>query len=177
MNIILGISGGIAAYKACDIINLFKIKGHSVRAVMTQHACELMSSTAIAALTRTKVYIDMWADSSNGSIEHIDAVQNWADVFVVAPATADIIAKFAHGIADDYLSTMYLAAKIKKFVAPAMNNVMWESNPVQRNIEILKKDGVLIIDPIVGNLACGASAIGKLAKPKDIVDFILKQKI
>jgi phosphopantothenoylcysteine decarboxylase/phosphopantothenate--cysteine ligase len=173
MNIMLGISGGIAAYKACDIISGFKYLGWDVKVVMTKNAKEIITPTTLASLSGHPVLCDMWEDAVGGSIDHIKAVQGWANIFLVAPATANVIGKFANGIADDYLSTIYMAADCPKAVAPAMNSFMYKSPAVQRNIAQLKEDGVHIIDPVIGMLACGYEGPGKLPKPRTIVTDVI----
>jgi phosphopantothenoylcysteine decarboxylase/phosphopantothenate--cysteine ligase len=174
-NILLGVSGGIAAYKACDIISKLKYLGYSVRVVATANALKFVGSITYASLTQHPVLSDMWLEAQSGEIDHIKVTQEWADLLVVAPATANIIGKFAHGISDDYLSTVYLAAYCKKIIAPAMNTTMWESPAVKRNIQTLKKDGCLIVNPATGLLACGTTGEGKLNSVDHIIEAIQKE--
>ena len=174
MKIILGVSGGISAYKACDIISKLKYLGHSTRVIMTKNAEELITRKLMASLSGSPVLHDLWEEAENGSIDHINVIQD-ADLFVVAPATANVIAKFANGIADDYLTTAWLAAHCFKIVAPAMNTTMLGNPAVVRNLETLEKDGVTIVEPASGKLACGTVGEGKLAKVDDIVKAILER--
>lgn len=171
MNILIGVSGGIAAYKACDIINALTHQGHNVRAVMTENAKHMITEETLASLTHAPVLSNFWSESKLGAIDHIK-MQDWADVLLVAPATGNVIGKFANGIADDYLSTIWMATKCPKIVAPAMNTVMWESHAVQRNIKTLLSDGVFIVPPRKGRLACGAEGEGKLAKVEEIINGV-----
>lgn len=174
MNIILGVSGGISAYKACDIISKLKYLGHSTRVITTKNAEELVTRKLFASLSGFPVLHDLWEEAENGEIDHINIIQQWATLFVVAPATANVIGKFANGIADDYLTTAWMAAQCPKIVAPAMNTTMLYSPGVVRNLEQLEKDGVTIVEPAAGKLACGTVGLGKLAKVDDIVAAIVK---
>lgn len=160
--ILLGITGGIAAYKACDIINRLK-RDNDIKVVMTKNALHFISELTLSSLCGSEVYTDLW-DETRGTIAHISEPQNWADLFLVAPATANVIAKFANGIADDYLTTMWIAATCKKLIAPAMNTHMWNAAPMKRNLKTLVDDGVQYIEPASGLLACGTEGIGKLAE-------------
>lgn len=172
MNILLGVSGGIACYKACELISKLKYLNHSIRVVMTPNASKFVSPMTFASLTGGTVYLDMWDEAENGGIDHIDVSQEWADLYVIAPATANVIGKFANGIADDYLTTMYMSANTPKLVCPAMNTTMLASPAVQRNLEILKRDGIWIVPPDEGTLACGTVGPGKLAAVDTIVTNI-----
>jgi len=169
-NILLGITSGIAAYKAYDLINKLKSK-NEIKVIITENAKNLISIKTLEALSKNRVLCNMW-DTSQEKIEHIDLTQEWADIFLIVPATANIIGKMANGIADDFLSTAYLASPGPVVIAPAMNTTMWLSQAVQRNIATLKSDGIKIIDPISGRLACNSSGIGKLAKLDDILEII-----
>lgn len=172
MNIVLGVSGGVAAYKACDIVTACKRMGVDVRVVMTKNATELVQPAQFASLSGHSVLLDMWNEAPTGNIDHINAVQGWAHLLLVAPATANVIGKFANGIADDYLSTVFMSADCPKAVAPAMNTVMWESAAVRRNVQRLKDDGVLVIHPGSGRLACGVEGVGKMARVDKIVTML-----
>lgn len=173
MNILLGVSGGIAAYKSCDLINGLKANGHDVRVIMTEHAKEFITPMTLATLSTHPVMDNMWAEIK-GNVEHIDTAK-WTEVFVVYPATANIIAKFANGIADDLLSTVYLALpeSVIKVVFPAMNTRMYEHNATKRNIwTLLSKDNVNVSDTRESMLACGDIGKGAVLKPRDAIDLI-----
>lgn len=169
--IILGVSGSISAYKAAEILREFQKKGWSVKVVMTENATEFISPITFLALSGEKVIVDQFKDLEYG-LEHIRLCDE-AEALLVAPATANIIAKFAHGIADDFLSSLYLACKKPVFVAPAMNEGMLLHPATQRNLEILKKDGVHIIEPEEGHLACEEHGKGRLTEPAKIVFEVL----
>src|SRR5262252_46466 len=174
MRITLGVTGGVAAYKAAELVRRLQQEGHSVQVVMTRSAREFMTSLTFAALSGQKVISDLFNDSSGGeanlesAIEHI-AVAQRTDLLLVAPATADVIAKFARGIADDFLSTLYLASTAPVVLAPAMNVNMWNHPATQENIEMLRARGVHIVDPDEGYLACGMTGAGRLAGQETIV--------
>src|SRR5512142_2084352 len=148
MKIALGVSGGIAGYKAAEIVRLLMDRGASVQVVMTHAAQEFVRPLTFAALSGQKVITEMFPETGSGSvesaIEHIGGAQD-CDALLVAPATANIIAKFAHGVADDFLTTMYLATKAPVVIAPAMNVNMWEHPATQANIEVLKQRGNIIV--------------------------------
>lgn len=172
MNVMLGVSGGIAAYKACDIINKLKQKGHKVRVCMTDNAQKIIPQATLASLSGSPVFNDMWDEAENGDIEHINVTQKWTDLLVIAPATANCIGKLANGIADDYLTTMYMAAHCAKMICPAMNTTMLSAPAVQRNLKTLEADGVEFVNPATGTLACGTVGDGKLAPVDEIVGRI-----
>ena len=172
MNILLGISGGISSYKACDVVSKLKYRNHSVRAIMTKNAERFITTVTLASLTGKPVLKDFWAEAEGGEIDHINVTQQWADCLIIAPATANIIGKFANGIADDYLSTVFMAAYCPKIIVPAMNTTMWGCPAMQRNAETLEKDGCYIMVPDEGKLACGTVGPGKLPKPEAIVQFL-----
>ncbi len=179
MRVIVAVSGGIAAYKAAELVRALQRQALEVRVVMTEAACKFVQPLTFAALTGHKVVTSLWDDggateNSNGQngIEHIGEAQ-WADALVVAPATANILAKFAHGIADDFLTTMYLATPAQVIVAPAMNVNMWEHPATQANLEILRQRGVRIIEPGTGELACGMVGAGRMAEPEIIAEAVL----
>lgn len=173
MNIILGISSSIAVYKSCLLIRKFLAEGHQVQTIMTRNATKLISPKIFSALSGREVFVDLFSPSGTG-IEHIDLAR-WGDILIVAPATANIIGKFASGIADDFLSTYYLAHRKKVFIAPAMNSFMWENKAVKENIEILKRRGNFIIEPIRGELACGEKGVGKMAEPEEIYEILISE--
>lgn len=169
--IILGITGSISAYKAPEVLREFQKKGWQVRTVMTENATRFISPLTFLALSGKEVIVNQFEDLKNG-LEHIKLCDE-AEALVVAPATANIIAKFASGIADDFLSSLYLAWKKTVFVAPAMNEGMLIHPATQRNIDILKKHGVIIIEPEEGYLACEEHGKGRLAEPARIVFEVL----
>ena len=166
MKVVLGVTGSIAAYKACELVRLFVKRGDDVRVVMTAAAREFVAPLTFQTLSRNPVGIDQFALPAQWKPEHIAYAD--ADAVVVAPATANIIAKMAHGIADDILSSTLLATRAPIFVAPAMNDGMWDNPATQANIEILKSRGVHFIDPDSGELACGTEGKGRLADPETI---------
>jgi phosphopantothenoylcysteine decarboxylase/phosphopantothenate--cysteine ligase len=164
----LGVSGGIAAYKAAEVLRGLQRAGCRVRVAMTVHATKLIAPLTFRALSGEHVVVDDYAPDNPDPIAHITFAQT-IDLLVVAPATADIIAKFAHGVADDFLSTTYLACNAPVLVAPAMNTTMWEHAATRRNIERLRADGVHIIEPDAGEMACGTIGPGRLSAPERIV--------
>jgi phosphopantothenoylcysteine decarboxylase/phosphopantothenate--cysteine ligase len=178
MKVMVGVSGGIAAYKAAEVVRALQRQALEVRVVMTESAQQFIQPLTFAALTGHKVITSLWPlpgeDEANtdASIEHIAEAQ-WADALVVAPATAHTLAKFAHGLADDFLTTIYLATSAPVLVAPAMNVNMWEHPATQANIEILRQRGVRVIEPGSGQLACGMVGPGRLAEPEFIANAVL----
>src|SRR5213076_3050684 len=174
MKVALGVAGGIAAYKAAEIVRLLQERGIRVQVVMTEAAQEFIKPLTFAALSGEKVITGMFAGSGteqpniDSAIEHIAVAQS-IDAFLVAPATADVLAKFAQGIANDFLTTLYLAATAPVVVAPAMNVNMWNHAANQENVEVLRARGVKIVDPAEGYLACGMTGAGRLAGQEDIV--------
>src|SRR6266446_4794903 len=174
MRITLGVTGGVAAYKAAELVRRLQQDGFTVQVVMTRGAREFVTPLTFAALSGQKVITDLFGDSSGGeanlesAIEHI-AVAQRTDLLLVAPATADIIAKFARGIADDFLTTLYLASTAPVVIAPAMNVNMWNHAATQENVEMLRARGVTIVDPAEGYLACGMTGAGRLAGQDDII--------
>ena len=177
MRIVLGVTGGIAAYKAAEILRLLQDKGHRVQVVMTSGAQEFVRPLTFAALSGEKVITEMFATEGyqatlDSAVEHISVAQS-ADALLVAPCTADTLAKFANGLANDFLSTLYLATKAPVIVAPAMNVNMWEHPATQRNLAILRERGVHVVEPGSGYLACGMIGSGRLAEPAEIVEATL----
>jgi phosphopantothenoylcysteine decarboxylase/phosphopantothenate--cysteine ligase len=174
MKIALGVTGGVAAYKAAELVRRLQDEGLDVQVVMTRAAQEFITPLTFAALTGKKVITEMFgADSSapanvESAIEHM-AVAQRIDLLLVAPATADILSKFAHGAADDFLSTLYIATKAPVVVAPAMNVNMWEHPATQENLATLRARGVHVVDPDEGYLACGMTGAGRLAATESIV--------
>ena len=173
MRITLGVTGGVAAYKAAELVRRLQQDSFAVQVVMTRGAREFITPLTFAALTGQKVITDLFAESGGeanleSAIEHI-AVAQRTDLLLVAPATADILAKFARGIADDFLTTLYLASTAPVVVAPAMNVNMWNHAATQENVEMLRARGVKIVDPDEGYLACGMIGAGRLAGQEAIV--------
>jgi phosphopantothenoylcysteine decarboxylase/phosphopantothenate--cysteine ligase len=180
MKIALGVSGGIAAYKAAEIVRLLQDRGIRVQVVMTRAAQEFVRPLTFAALSGEKVITDMFGSESGdeqanveSAIEHI-AIAQAIDALLVAPATADVLARFAQGIASDFLSTLYLATTAPVVVAPAMNVNMWNHAATQANLEILRQRGVRIVDPGKGYLACGMTGPGRLAENETIVAAVME---
>lgn len=164
----LGVSGGIAAYKAAEVLRGLQQAGCTVRVGMTESACEFVTPLTFRALSGQHVVVDDYASDNPDPIAHITFSQT-ADLFVVAPATANIIAKFANGIADDFLSSTYLASTAPVLIAPAMNTRMWQHPATIRNIARLRTDGVHIVEPDRGEMACGTIGPGRLSDPERIV--------
>jgi len=178
MKIALGVSGGIAAYKAAEIVRLLQDRGIRVQVVMTAAAQEFVRPLTFAALSGEKVITGMFGSAESqanleSAIEHI-AVAQAIDALLVAPATADVLARFAQGIASDFLSTLYLATTAPVVVAPAMNVNMWNHAATQANLEILRKRGVRIVEPGQGYLACGMTGAGRLAENETIVSAVME---
>jgi phosphopantothenoylcysteine decarboxylase/phosphopantothenate--cysteine ligase len=181
MRVTVGVSGGIAAYKAAELVRALQRQALEVHVVMTAAACKFVQPLTFASLTGHRVITSLWDDPADGSseiasdqngIEHIGEAQ-WADALVVAPATANILAKFAHGIADDFLTTMYLATTGPVLVAPAMNVNMWNHPATQANLLTLRQRSVRVVEPGTGDLACGMVGVGRMAGPDAIADAVL----
>ncbi|MCI6190202.1 MAG: bifunctional phosphopantothenoylcysteine decarboxylase/phosphopantothenate--cysteine ligase CoaBC [Clostridium sp.] len=170
--VVIGVTGGIAVYKALDIISALRKKNVDVRVIMTKHAMEFVNPITFQAISQNIVTTDMFEEPKAWEIQHISLAKR-ADVFLVAPATANIIGKVANGIADDMLSTTIMATKAKVIFAPAMNTNMYENPIVQENIKKLKNLGYEFIEPSSGRLACGDEGKGKLAPVQDIVDITM----
>jgi len=164
----LGVSGGIAAYKAVEVMRLLQKSGCDVSVAMTKHATEFVQPLTFRALTANHVIVDDYDPSNPDPIAHINFSQQ-IDLLLIVPATANIIAKFANGVADDFLSSTYLASNAPVLIAPAMNTTMWENPATQRNIAQLKKDGVHFVEPVAGELACKTVGTGKLEDVENIV--------
>ena len=169
--IVLGVTGGIAAYKAVEIVSRLRKAGAEVHVIMTKEATQFVTELTFREISGQPVVSDMWEKVANYNVEHI-ALANLADLMLVAPATANIIAKAAVGIADDMLSTTILATKAPVYMAPAMNSNMYENPITQRNIGELRKRGFHMIEPAAGHLACGISGKGRLPEPVDIVRIV-----
>ncbi|MGA2483698.1 MAG: bifunctional phosphopantothenoylcysteine decarboxylase/phosphopantothenate--cysteine ligase CoaBC [Candidatus Acidiferrales bacterium] len=179
MQIALGVTGGVAAYKAAELVRRLQQDGFEVQAVMTRAAQEFVAPLTFAALTGRKVITGLFGESGSGpanvesAIEHI-AVAQRIDLLLVAPATADVLAKMAHGVADDFLTTLYLATTAPVVVAPAMNVNMWEHAATQENVRRLRERGVRVVEPDEGYLACGMTGAGRLASLEAIVAEVKK---
>lgn len=177
MRITLGVTGGIAAYKSAELVRRLQDEGHSIQVVMTRAAREFITPLTFAALSGQRVITDLFSNQPGGegsldsAIDHI-AVAQRTDLLLVAPATADIVAKFARGIADDFLSTLYLASTAPVVVAPAMNVNMWQHPATQENLATLRARGVRIVEPSAGYLACGMIGAGRLAEQEEILKAV-----
>ena len=166
--IALGVCGGIGAYKAVEIARGLQKRGHDVAAVMTRSARQFVGPVTFEAITRRRVITDQFETGANADIEHIQLATDIA-LLVVSPATANVIGKFAHGIADDFLTSLYLATRAPVLMAPAMNTNMWEHDAVRANLDTLRARGVRFVDPGAGYLACGWIGKGRLAEPDAVV--------
>src|SRR5688500_1582738 len=171
MKIVLGISGGIAAYKAPELVRRLRDAGGEVRVILTPNAARFVSPLALAAVSDHGVIMDQWGDSDRGGVDHIDLAR-WAELLLIAPATANVLAKLAVGIADDALTTYALAHRGDILVAPAMNTFMLAHPTVRENIETLRARGVGIIEPVDGLLACGDEGAGKMPDVPVLVDHV-----
>jgi phosphopantothenoylcysteine decarboxylase / phosphopantothenate---cysteine ligase len=177
MRITLGVTGGIAAYKSAELVRRLQDEGHTIQVVMTRAAREFITPLTFAALSGQRVITDLFSNQPGGegsldsAIDHI-AVAQRTDLLLVAPATADILAKFARGVADDFLSTMYLAVTAPVVVAPAMNVNMWQHTATQENVAALRARGVRIVEPSAGYLACGMIGAGRLAGQEEILKAV-----
>lgn len=172
MKVLVGITGGIAAYKVPVLVRLLRKAGHEVQCVATPHALQFVTPLTLETVSGNKLYADLFASENSHTTEHI-SLKDWGDLLVVAPATANIIGKMASGIGDDALSTLLLAFAHKPtYLAPAMNSQMWECPTVQRNIGYLRSIGVHIIDPACGSLACGTFGAGRMPEPEEIFDIL-----
>ncbi len=168
-NIVVGVSGGIAAYKACDVVSKLKKQGFEIDVIMTKNAQEFVSPLTFQTLSNQTVVTDMFETPSDWNVEHIELAKK-ADVFVIVPATANIIGKIANGIADDMITTTIMATEAKKVIVPAMNTKMYHNPIVQENILKLKRHGYYFIEPVSGLLACGDTGKGKMEDPTVIVE-------
>ena len=172
-NILLGVTGGIAAYKSAEIIRLFKKEGASVRVVMTESAKEFITPLTLQAVSGNEIHdslLDVNAESAMGHIE----LAKWADIILIAPCTAETIAKITHGRADDLMGALILASEAEVYIAPAMNMSMWLDASTQDNYKILEKRGITFIGPAQGEQACGDIGPGRLEEPEKIIEFITK---
>ena len=177
-NILVGVTGGIAAYKSAGIISLLKKKGYNVKVVMTENATKIIGPLTLETLSRNRIYVDMWDSNPHYEVEHI-SLADWADMVLIAPATYNIIGKVANGIADDMLTTILAAVSVRKpvFFALAMNVNMYENPILKENINKLNSFGYRFIDAEEGLLACNYSAKGRMSEPEDIVEEIERYSI
>ncbi len=173
-SIIIGVSGGIAAYKTAYLVSALSKTEADVNVIMTENACEFISPLVFETLTGNKCYVDTFDRNFKFDVEHISLAKK-ADIFMIAPATANVIAKIANGIADDMLTTTFLASKCKKIVSPAMNTAMFENQITQDNIAKLKKYGIGVVEPQNGLLACGDTGAGKMPEPDFLFDVIERE--
>lgn len=173
-SIIIGVSGGIAAYKTAYLVSALSKTEADVNVIMTENACEFISPLVFETLTENKCYVDTFDRNFKFDVEHISLAKK-ADIFMIAPATANVIAKIANGIADDMLTTTFLASKCKKIVSPAMNTAMFENQITQDNIAKLKKYGIGVVEPQNGLLACGDTGAGKMPEPDFLFDVIERE--
>ncbi len=171
MRIVLGISGGIAAYKAPELVRRLRDAGAEVRVILTPNAARFVSPLSLAAVSDHGVIIDQWGDSERGGVDHIELAR-WAELLLIAPATANVLAKLATGIADDALTTYALAHRAEVLIAPAMNTFMLAHPTVRENIETLRARGVGIIEPVDGLLACGEEGAGKMPDVPVLVEHV-----
>ena len=170
-NILLGVTGGIAAYKIANLASMLKKQGANVKVIMTENACQFITPMTFETLTAQKVYTDTFDRNFEFKVDHIE-LGKWADVFLIAPATANVIGKLANGIADDMLTTTTLAMRCPILVSPAMNTAMFENKVVKHNIMKLRTYGMDIIMPASGHLACGDTGAGKMPEPEMLLEYI-----
>lgn len=170
-NILLGVTGGIAAYKIANLASMLKKQGANVKVIMTENACQFITPMTFETLTAQKVYTDTFDRNFEFKVDHIE-LGKWADVFLIAPATANVIGKLANGIADDMLTTTALAMRCPIVVSPAMNTTMFENKVVKHNIMKLRTYGIDIILPASGHLACGDTGAGKMPEPEMLLEYI-----
>ncbi len=172
-NVLLAVSGSVAIYKACDLASKLTQAGHRVRVLMTRHATELVRPQLFEAVTGEPAYTSEWGHERKAAMDHIDLAR-WGDLLVVAPCSADLVARFAHGMADDLVTTVVLAFPSEKprYACPAMNPVMLAAPAVQRNLAQMTKDGWHVMSPGIGNVACGDHGQGRLPEPAQILEWI-----
>ena len=170
-HLLLGLTGGVAAYKAAELTRLLIYDGLDVQAVMTQSACHFVGTATLQALTGKPVFTELWDASIANSMAHIDLSRN-VDAILVAPASADFIAKLANGLADDLLSTLCLARDCPLLIAPAMNRQMWENPATQRNLATLRQDNVTILGPASGAQACGETGMGRMLEARELAEML-----
>ena len=172
--VLIGITGGIAAYKSAELVRRLREHGADVRVVMTQSACEFITPLTMQALSGKPVHTQLLDHNAEAGMGHIELAR-WSDVVLVAPGSANFIAKLAHGVADDLLSTLCLASEAPMLVAPAMNQQMWKNRATQDNIALLQQRDVTIVGPAAGEQACGEVGPGRMLEPAELVDIVVKQ--
>ena len=172
-SILLIISGGIAAYKSLELIRLIKKAGGSVRAILTKGGEQFVTPLSVSALCEEEVFTDLWSLKDETEMGHI-RLSREADAIIIAPASANILASMAHGLAEDLATTTLLAADKTALIAPAMNHKMWDNPATQRNIETLKQDGHTLLGPEEGDMACGEYGMGRMSEPEDIFKALEK---
>lgn len=170
--LVLGITGGVAAYKAAELVRLLVKAGIETQVIMTEAACRFITPVTMQALSGRPVFTDLWDPSIPNGMPHIE-LSRQADMILIAPASADFMAKLVHGQADDLLSTLCLARECPLFVAPAMNRQMWENPATQRNVRQLQADGITLIGPGSGDQACGETGLGRMSEPERIMESLL----
>ncbi len=173
-NVLLGVSASVALYKSCDLASQLTQAGLAVRCILTENAAKLISPQLFEAVTGQPAHVSEWGKQRKGAMDHIDLAR-WGDALVVAPATADWMARTSHGFANDLLTTVQLAMEAEKprLMCPAMNPTMFQAKPVQRNLAQLVEDGWQVVAPGEGNTACGERGQGRMAEPQEIADHIL----
>ncbi len=173
--VLLGVSGGIAAYKTPDLVRRLVERGAEVQVVMTPGALEFVTAQTFQAVSGRPVRTDLWDSAAEAAMGHIELAR-WADAVVIAPATADFIARLAHGLADDLLSTVCLATSAPITLAPAMNRLMWINPATQANVKLLESRGIALLGPAVGEQACGETGAGRMLEPREIADTVLSRQ-
>ncbi len=172
--VVLGVTGGIAAYKIAGLASMLKKQRADVHVIMTEHATNFITPVTFESLTGNKCLVDTFDRNFQFQVEHVELAKR-ADVFMIAPATANVIAKVAHGLADDMLTTTFLACKKPKYIVPAMNTRMYENPITQNNLEICRGYGMTVIDPVCGYLACGDTGAGKLPEPEMLFEYLVQE--
>ena len=172
--VVIGVTGGIAAYKIASLVSMLKKQHANVRVIMTENATNFITPVTFESLTGTKCLVDTFDRNFEFQVEHVSLAKQ-ADIFMIAPATANVIAKVAHGLADDMLTTTFLACKKPKYIVPAMNTQMYENPITQDNLEICRKYGMHVIEPASGYLACGDTGAGKMPEPETLFEHILQE--
>lgn len=170
-NVVVGVTGGIAVYKTCELVSRLVKAGYSVKVVMTDHAKEFVTPLTFETLSKNAVICDMFAPKPHFEVEHI-SLAKWAGAYIIAPATANVIGKIANGVADDMLTTSFMATEAVRIVCPAMNTQMYKDEATASNLQILKDRGIRVIEPTVGKLACGDVGVGRMEEPEKIFEYV-----
>jgi len=170
--LVLGVTGGVAAYKAAELVRLLGKAGADVHVVLTEGGARFVTAVTFQALSGNRVWTDLWDPRMDNNMAHIDLTRD-ADAILISPATADVMAKLAHGLADDLLTTLCLARDCPLLVAPAMNRQMWEHPATQRNVAQLSADGVTLFGPAAGEQACGEVGLGRMLEPEDLCEAVI----